>query len=199
MKNFFKSMAVFVKALPHFLLFEFLYKLILAAAGAPLLALILRLTMKASGITYLSDESMMVYLEKSHNAAIHCHTAFLCGIFCVCRAFCACRLLHLLQQTRKNNGRRNAPHRFQKLPQSVQRTWHTSFYAFHALYAACAFHTVLRYVFSSASSYFKESFRQYQWQACCYMLRSDTVSFYFYHSRKKLQPALSCTYKKKIL
>lgn len=63
MKNFFKSMAVFVKALPHFLLFEFLYKLILAAAGAPLLALILKLTMKASGITYLSDESMMVYLK----------------------------------------------------------------------------------------------------------------------------------------
>lgn len=63
MKNFFKSMTAFVRALPHFLLFEFLYKLILAAAGAPLLALILKLTMKASGITYLSDESMMVYLK----------------------------------------------------------------------------------------------------------------------------------------
>lgn len=63
MKNFFKSMTVFVRALPHFLLFEFLYKLILAAAGAPLLALVLKLTMKASGISYLSDESMMVYLK----------------------------------------------------------------------------------------------------------------------------------------
>lgn len=63
MKNFFKSMAAFLRALPHFLLFEFLYKLILAAAGAPLLALILKLTMKASGIAYLSDESMMVYLK----------------------------------------------------------------------------------------------------------------------------------------
>lgn len=81
MKNFFKSMAVFVRALPHFLLFEFLYKLILTAAGAPLLALILKLTMKASGINYLSDESMMVYLKNPITLAFIVILLFCSGFF----------------------------------------------------------------------------------------------------------------------
>ena len=53
MKNFFKSMGAFVRALPHFLLFEFLFKLILAAIGAPVLNLALGLTMKSAHISYL--------------------------------------------------------------------------------------------------------------------------------------------------
>lgn len=63
MKNFFKSMKTFVRAMPHFLLFEFLYKIMLIALGCPLLALALKLTMAASGITYLSDESLLIYLK----------------------------------------------------------------------------------------------------------------------------------------
>lgn len=56
-------MKVFVRAMPHFLMFEFLYKLMLVALGAPLLAFVLKLTMSVSGITYLSDESMFIYLK----------------------------------------------------------------------------------------------------------------------------------------
>lgn len=56
-------MKTFVRAMPHFLMFEFLYKLLLAALGAPLLAFMLKITMSASGITYLSDESMLIYLK----------------------------------------------------------------------------------------------------------------------------------------
>lgn len=63
MKNFFKSMKIFVRAIPHFVLFEFLYKLMLVAFGSPLLALVLKITMSASGITYLSDESLLIYLK----------------------------------------------------------------------------------------------------------------------------------------
>ena len=35
-------MKTFVRAMPHFLMFEFLYKLLLAALGAPLLAFMLK-------------------------------------------------------------------------------------------------------------------------------------------------------------
>ena len=63
MKNFFRSMGTFVRALPHFLLFEFLFKLILIAIGAPILALSLKLTMKAAGIAYIYDESLLTYLH----------------------------------------------------------------------------------------------------------------------------------------
>ena len=63
MKNFFKSMKIFVRATPHFLMFELLYKLMLTALGAPLLAFVMKLTMSASGIAYLSDESLLIYLK----------------------------------------------------------------------------------------------------------------------------------------
>lgn len=199
MKNFFKSMAVFVRALPHFLLFEFLYKLILTAAGAPLLALILKLTMKASGINYLSDESMMVYLKNPITLAFIVILLFCSGFFAFVElsALAACFTCYSKHEKITVGGMLLTG--FRSFPQSVQRNWHTSFCAFHALYALCTFHTVLRYVFSSASSYFKKGVRQHQRSACYYMLRSDTVSFYFYHCRKKLQPALSCSYEKKIL
>ncbi|NLT09769.1 MAG: hypothetical protein GXY08_09725, partial [Ruminococcus sp.] len=81
MKNFFKSMGAFVKALPHFLLFEFLFKLILAAIGAPILNLALGLTMKGAHISYLSDESMMIYLKSPITIFIVLILLFLSGFF----------------------------------------------------------------------------------------------------------------------
>lgn len=63
MKNFFRSIGVFIKAMPHFLAFEMLYKILLVSIGAPALTLLLNLTMKAAGIKYLSDESLMIYIK----------------------------------------------------------------------------------------------------------------------------------------
>ena len=48
MKNFFKSAGVFFRAMPHFLLFELLFKLVMVAVGAPVLAFLLKWTMKCS-------------------------------------------------------------------------------------------------------------------------------------------------------
>ena len=63
MKNFFRSAGVFLKAVPHFLIFELIFKLMLLGIGTPVLALLLKLTMKLSGITYLNDENLLVYLK----------------------------------------------------------------------------------------------------------------------------------------
>lgn len=63
MKNFFKSMKVLLRAMPHFLLFEALYKLLLVALAAPVSTLLLKLTMKASGVGYLNGESMGIYIH----------------------------------------------------------------------------------------------------------------------------------------
>ena len=81
MKNFFRSMGAFIRALPHFLLFEFLFKLILAAIGAPLLNLSLRLTMMSAHISYLSDESMLIYLKNPVTIFIVLIMLFLSGFF----------------------------------------------------------------------------------------------------------------------
>lgn len=62
MKKIFRSAGVFLKAAPHFLGFEFVFKLLLLAVGTPVLALLLKLTMKLSGISYLNDENLLVYL-----------------------------------------------------------------------------------------------------------------------------------------
>lgn len=56
-------MGVFLRAMPHFLLFEVLFRLLLLAVGAPMLAGIIKITMKASHIKYLSDEHLIVYLK----------------------------------------------------------------------------------------------------------------------------------------
>lgn len=56
-------MKTFLQALPHFFLFELLFKLLLIAIGAPVIMLLLKLTMNAAGISYLSDESLLVYLK----------------------------------------------------------------------------------------------------------------------------------------
>ncbi len=62
-KNFFKSIGMFLRALPDVLMFELIYKLVLVAIGAPLLALLLKLTMKISHVRYLSDEKVWFYLK----------------------------------------------------------------------------------------------------------------------------------------
>ena len=63
MKNFIKSAGVFFKAMPHFLLFEIMFKLVMVALGAPVLAFLLKWTMKMSGIKYLSDETVLFFLK----------------------------------------------------------------------------------------------------------------------------------------
>ncbi|MBP8594776.1 MAG: glycerophosphoryl diester phosphodiesterase membrane domain-containing protein [Ruminococcus sp.] len=63
MKNFFRSMGVFLKAMPHFLVFELIFRLLLLAVGAPVLVGLIKITMKASHINYLSDEHLAVYLK----------------------------------------------------------------------------------------------------------------------------------------
>ncbi len=64
MKNFFRSTAAFFKAFPHVMIFEFLFKLLMTAVGAPVLAVVLKFTMKAAGLSYLTDENLLVYLKK---------------------------------------------------------------------------------------------------------------------------------------
>ncbi len=62
-KNFFKSVGMFIKALPDVLIFELIYKLMLVAIGAPLLTLLLKYTMKVAHVRYLSDEKVWFYLK----------------------------------------------------------------------------------------------------------------------------------------
>ncbi|MBR5165242.1 MAG: glycerophosphoryl diester phosphodiesterase membrane domain-containing protein [Ruminococcus sp.] len=62
-KNFFKSIGVFVRALPDILMYELIFKLLLLSVGAPLLTLLLKLTMKISHVRYLSDEKVWIYLK----------------------------------------------------------------------------------------------------------------------------------------
>ncbi|MBP5579909.1 MAG: glycerophosphoryl diester phosphodiesterase membrane domain-containing protein [Ruminococcus sp.] len=68
MKKILRSAGVFLRAMPHFLVFELIFKLLLLAIGTPVLALLLKLTMKIAGITYLNDENLLVYLK--HPATI---------------------------------------------------------------------------------------------------------------------------------
>ena len=80
-KNFFTSISAFFRAMPHFIVFELLFKLIMLAIGAPALALTLKLTMKASGIKYLSDERMFVYLKNPVTLAVIVIILFVLALF----------------------------------------------------------------------------------------------------------------------
>ena len=60
------------------MVFELLAKLFLVSIGAPIMAYILKYTMRASGVSYLSDENLLIYLQ--HPATI---SAFIVLIFCV--------------------------------------------------------------------------------------------------------------------
>lgn len=78
MKKFFGSATTFLKAFPHFVIFELLAKLFLLAIGVPVLAYLLKYTMKISGVTYLSDENLLIYLKKPTTIF-----AFIVLLFCV--------------------------------------------------------------------------------------------------------------------
>lgn len=81
MKKFFASIGTFVRAMPHFLLFELLFKLLLIAFGAPVLAISLKLTMKAAGISYIYDESLLTYLHSPVTVFFLIILLFLFGFF----------------------------------------------------------------------------------------------------------------------
>ena len=49
--------------MPHFLGFELLFNLMLLAIGTPILAMLLKVTMKLAGVTYLNDENLLTYLR----------------------------------------------------------------------------------------------------------------------------------------
>ncbi len=81
MKNFFRSMWTFVRALPHFLLFEAIFKLMLLAIGAPIMTLLLKLTMKLAGVSYLDDEHLLVYLHSPATIFVITILLFVSGFF----------------------------------------------------------------------------------------------------------------------
>jgi len=78
MKKFLSSASALVRAFPHFLIFELLAKLFLASIGVPILAYMLKYTMKVSGVTYLSDENLLIYLKNPTTIL-----AFIVLTFCV--------------------------------------------------------------------------------------------------------------------
>lgn len=79
--NFFKSINIFFRALPHFILFELLFKLIITAFGAPVLVLLLKLTMKISGVNYISDEKAWVYLRNPATLVVILLVLFFTAVF----------------------------------------------------------------------------------------------------------------------
>ncbi len=70
MKKLFRPAGAFLRAVPHFLVFELIFKLMLLAIGTPVLALLLKLTMKLSGINYLNDENLLIYLKHPATIAV---------------------------------------------------------------------------------------------------------------------------------
>ncbi|MBQ9898902.1 MAG: glycerophosphoryl diester phosphodiesterase membrane domain-containing protein [Ruminococcus sp.] len=81
MKGFVNMLRSFVRALPHFFLFELMFKLLLVAIGAPAVTLILRLTAKAAGVGYVSDESLYVYLTHPVTVVTVVFMLFFVGMF----------------------------------------------------------------------------------------------------------------------
>lgn len=69
-KRFLSPAGTFIRALPHFIAFELIYKLLLLSLGAPLLMLLLRITMKAANVNYISDEHVWVYLKNPATIAV---------------------------------------------------------------------------------------------------------------------------------
>lgn len=81
MKKLFRSISTFVRALPHFLAFELIYKLLLMAVGIPVLALLLKITLKVAGISYLNDENLLVYIKNPLTILVFIIILFCCAIF----------------------------------------------------------------------------------------------------------------------
>lgn len=80
-KNFFKSTGIFFRALPNFILFELLFKLMITACGTPALALLLKFTMKISGVNYISDEKAWIYLKNPVSIIVILLVLFFTAIF----------------------------------------------------------------------------------------------------------------------
>ncbi|MCM1131933.1 MAG: glycerophosphoryl diester phosphodiesterase membrane domain-containing protein [Ruminococcus flavefaciens] len=80
-QNFFKSFSIFYRALPHFILFELLFKLMITAFGIPVLTLLLKLTMKISGVNYISDEKAWIYLKNPVFLVVAVLVLFFTAIF----------------------------------------------------------------------------------------------------------------------
>lgn len=81
MKNFLRSSSAFIRAVPNFIIFELLFRLLMVAIGYPALILLLKVTMKASGIKYLSDERIMVYLKNPATLLVVLLILFVLAIF----------------------------------------------------------------------------------------------------------------------
>lgn len=81
MKKYIKLAVDFVRSLPAFITFELVFKLLLTAIGAPVLMILLKLTMKISGIRYLSDQSMMMYLKNPVTLVIVIMLLFVAAFF----------------------------------------------------------------------------------------------------------------------
>ncbi len=62
MKRFFKFAGTFLRSIPQIILFELMFKLILTAIGAPLIALLIKLAMNHADIRYLTGENMLSFL-----------------------------------------------------------------------------------------------------------------------------------------
>lgn len=81
MKKLFKYIGVFLRALPHFIVFELLFKLIMLAIGAPVLAFALKWTMKSANIGYLSDDNIIDYIGQPLTIAVLIIILFCSAIF----------------------------------------------------------------------------------------------------------------------
>ncbi len=69
-RKFLGATGIFIRALPRFIAFELIYKLLLLSLGAPLLMLLLRITMRAANVNYISDEHVWVYLKNPATIAV---------------------------------------------------------------------------------------------------------------------------------
>ena len=56
--------STFLRSFGHFMAFELILKLALLAIGAPVLTYMLKFTMKMAGVSYLTDENLLVYIQK---------------------------------------------------------------------------------------------------------------------------------------
>lgn len=63
MKKYFNAAGVFLRALPQFLLFELIYKLILLALGMPFITKLFSISMKMSDVSFLSLENLTKLLK----------------------------------------------------------------------------------------------------------------------------------------
>lgn len=81
MKKFFKFAGAFIRSLPQIILFELLFKLILTALGAPLLALLIKLAMNSAGIKYLTNDNLAKFLLSPVTLAIIIIILFVVAFF----------------------------------------------------------------------------------------------------------------------